>query len=100
MKNFEKLTELKSQYSFSCAVCAHSQYFNPSIFMRLGMNTGFGSCSKCEANLHLEIDESTGFGLSQSWSEYIEYLQANVTQVSDSISKFQSEKNVLTKPTL
>lgn len=46
--------QLKADYHFVCP-CGHEQHARPSMAMQFGLNTGHGTCKKCNMFLHLEI---------------------------------------------
>lgn len=43
------------RYNFTCPNCIYEQSADTSISMRMGYNSGHGSCMNCGVFLHLEI---------------------------------------------
>ena len=71
MSDREKLEDEGSRYEFSCSKCGHVAYFERSIMMEMGFNSGHGTCSQCKTFLHLEVsDEANKKGISMPWEQY------------------------------
>ncbi len=62
--------ELESRYPLECCVCGAALSVAPSISMQFGINTGHGTCLRCQTFLHLEIAEGGGFMVSEPWDDY------------------------------
>lgn len=61
------------RYNFTCPNCMYGQSADTSIFMRMGLNRGHGSCMNCDVFLHLEIMPDL-FGDKMKaimWGEYL-----------------------------
>jgi len=50
--------DFKERYAFNCPECDETNHAAPSIFMKMGMNFGHGSCLGCGQLLYLSIDDN------------------------------------------
>jgi len=66
-----EVDELEPHYPFVCSVCGHEQNARPSIFMRMGINSGHGSCMSCGTFLHLEIAPDNTHIISKPHDEWL-----------------------------
>lgn len=56
-KWYKQHSLLLPRYNFTCPTCMFEQSADTSIAMRMGLNSGHGSCTNCGVFLHLEIKE-------------------------------------------
>ncbi len=64
----------KKVYNFTCCNCDYKQTAKPSLMMTgFGMNSGHGSCLKCEEFLHLEIKGGIdgSIMISKLWEDFL-----------------------------
>jgi hypothetical protein len=65
--------DLKERYPCACAECQQIIYVAPSMMMsEFGENIGSGQCPKCQAYLHLEIDDANSAIVSELFDKYLE----------------------------
>lgn len=82
----ENTRALKASYDVECAVCGHPQQAAPSLSMLIfGINSGAGTCGKCQAYLHLEITPDLGGDRmsSMEWDEWYEREMKELSQAAD-----------------
>jgi hypothetical protein len=61
---------------FTCPVCTRKLSASLSLAMRLGLNSGSGSCTNCRTFLHLEVLPG---GHAMSAIQHLEYLRKRVS---------------------
>lgn len=67
-----KRVELKERYPCVCVGCQETIHVAPSMMMsEFGKNTGSGTCPKCQAYLHLEINADNASITSELFEEFV-----------------------------
>jgi len=73
-KWYKKHDLLLPRYNFTCPNCMFEQSADTSVAMRMGLNSGHGSCMNCDVFLHLEIiPDLKGSEMKATfWSNFID----------------------------
>lgn len=68
------------RYNFTCPNCMWEQSAGISIIMRMGHNSGHGSCMNCDAFLHLEIKEDMRGTEMKAvlWGDYLDKKETKI----------------------
>lgn len=69
------MKELEKNYPLMCPVCKVIQHAEPSISMKLGGDSGHGSCSNCGEYLHLTLKENGLHFDVETWDQYLERIR-------------------------
>lgn len=57
MSTYQLEVQVKDDYQAQCPVCKSTITIEPSIFQKMGMNTGLHACPECKSSLKLEISD-------------------------------------------
>lgn len=67
----------RPRYNTVCWKCGHEMYSCKSLGMEIGWSdTGFGSCTKCDARMAMNYNEETNEMDTYDWQIYIDKVKA------------------------
>lgn len=69
--------KLKENYSFQCPKCGAKLTASPSIGMRMGINSGHGSClnTNCNEFFHLKLNEDNSEMIPTLWDDHVNQVR-------------------------